>query len=1090
MAAADNPLSSQADAAPAPEQVDAQLRRFDGFLVGAVLIFAFLAASFAARNSDIFENLAVGRLVAEWKYRFGDDPFTFPGAQPGEGWINHSWLPSVFAYFFYSMHPVTLVVLKALLIVALAELMMRTGHQPGKRLGLPVVLTGLAVLAMSSRLLLQPTCLSYLFLAAALWLLERPRLLAKYGPGALACRWYLAPLFLVWVNCDQWFFLGPLTVALYLLGEAIQKADASRVKQLAAILGVGLIACLVNPYGYRAFAVPFQLGFAPGMDFLQGDAIFRRMTVTAYQPEFYKAGGQWNLPALAYFLLAFLGVVSFVLTWGAWRWWRLCIWMAFFLFSFFHSRAVPFFAVVAAPIAALNYLDFAVQRIGEAALTGDRGRRFLLAGRVLAVLALVALVTSAAIGKLQSQPLGWAVEVDPMLEQAARKIAANQGRQGDGDEAHWFNFSPDVVNYLAWFSPGTRGFMNYRLPLYREAAQDYQVVKKALEERGGPAEGGPTKERPWAPVFRKWGVRYLILNETNFFRYLGLLQGLLADPEQWPLLNVEGRTVVFGWQDPDSPSSFQGQGVRLERLAFGPDVKAVPGNLQAGPVEAPEWWSILLKGEKPRSPLASEATAYLAFFDASQQGVRKNQELSWDLAFVAGLVGVTGGVGGPGANGALDRVYFERQLKGRILSDRDRGPPAMLYLALRTARRALAENPLDARCHLLLAQAYLNLQQLTRESAAERSEHLQAVRKAQITAALQRALALDPNLHDAHLLLYEVFALQFPDVAFKHRKAYLDGLKADLARASGDGRKNLEQRIANLEKQVGEDEKKLETVQNQIAIHSANQNVLNRASLAERAGLANRALEILQKVKPEELQKAAGNQGEDVVRILRMRLLMRLGRFDELRDDLRSDLEGKLGFLQGLQVPELGWYQLLIAAAAGEYEAAEEHLSAMETLSVARQSIGILAQMSTLGPNVRDVEQLGPAQVGALLLGQYLLREATDATRLGPPLATWIERYGMLLQEAAQQAQVRLPPLPRPKEQLIGVAVQGSRNLLLLQANLRLARGVLALEAGNTDRAREHFQRVVTLLDETSGTAPRPLVLARMYLGWLDAAGQ
>ena len=88
-------------------------------LVGVVLLFGFLAASFVARNSDLWQHLAAGRLFARGDYKFGVDPFAY--TTQGVYWVNHSWLLDWFLYgVFNAVGGAGLVVLKALVVVALA----------------------------------------------------------------------------------------------------------------------------------------------------------------------------------------------------------------------------------------------------------------------------------------------------------------------------------------------------------------------------------------------------------------------------------------------------------------------------------------------------------------------------------------------------------------------------------------------------------------------------------------------------------------------------------------------------------------------------------------------------------------------------------------------------------------------------------------------------------------------------------------------------------------------------------------------------------------------------------------------------------
>src|SRR5437762_2771982 len=78
--------------------------------------------------------------------------------------------------------------------------------RPGQAWLLPVVATALAVLVMSPRFVLAPFIVSLLFLGVTWYVLTLPP--ARY-PRAI---WWLPALFVLWVNTDQWFVLGPLTV--------------------------------------------------------------------------------------------------------------------------------------------------------------------------------------------------------------------------------------------------------------------------------------------------------------------------------------------------------------------------------------------------------------------------------------------------------------------------------------------------------------------------------------------------------------------------------------------------------------------------------------------------------------------------------------------------------------------------------------------------------------------------------------------------------------------------------------------------------------------------------------------------------------
>ena len=176
-------------------------------------------------------HLATGRDLLAGKAPFGVDPF----AQGSEHlyWVNTNWLYDVSTFVLFQgaggldgRGGAALVLFKALLVTALAAVLIRLGWC-GRGLWAPAVGAAWAVLVLSPWLAPHPMIVSYLFLGLTLYFLERPHRPAADGaartePIAFRAYWPLLPLFVLWVNLDTWFLLGPLTVALYLLGQVIQ----------------------------------------------------------------------------------------------------------------------------------------------------------------------------------------------------------------------------------------------------------------------------------------------------------------------------------------------------------------------------------------------------------------------------------------------------------------------------------------------------------------------------------------------------------------------------------------------------------------------------------------------------------------------------------------------------------------------------------------------------------------------------------------------------------------------------------------------------------------------------------------------------
>src|SRR5262245_7195928 len=197
------PIEAPSD--PVCDRLRRQSRVMELVLAGIVVVFAFLVASFAVRNSDFWLHLATGRLIANGGYQIGVDPFA--STTEGIRWVNHSWLFDWIQYQSSQLLEGQIVIWKALGVSLLAVVMMAIGRRH-ENLAPSAVFAALALLVASPRLLLQPMLISLLFLAVTIWLLARGR---RRG------EWLLPALFALWVNCDAWFILGPIVVLVFAL---------------------------------------------------------------------------------------------------------------------------------------------------------------------------------------------------------------------------------------------------------------------------------------------------------------------------------------------------------------------------------------------------------------------------------------------------------------------------------------------------------------------------------------------------------------------------------------------------------------------------------------------------------------------------------------------------------------------------------------------------------------------------------------------------------------------------------------------------------------------------------------------------------
>jgi tetratricopeptide (TPR) repeat protein len=642
----------------------------DALSVGLVLAFAAVAASFVARNSDVWLHLATGRLLAAGGYRFGADPFAFTTDEVY--WANHAWLFDLGLYLtFTQFGGAALVGLKAAAVAATAGLMLLAARGRGPAW----VATGcvlLALLALSPRLLLQPAVASLVLLAASLFCL-------RAGGRALAA---VPVLIAVWVNVDAWFVLGPVLVGLFGLGRLFDPERRALSPWPSWFVPAALLASLISPHHLFALRLPLELSPDVLTSAFASDPRFAGVFASPWRWAPLGAAGGYSPAAWAFFGLLFLGPVSFAVNRRAARDWRIAVWLPFALLAAWQARLIPFFAVVAGPITALN--------LREAWPAGA----FHRAGRALVVVVALALLGLGWTGWLggvnaRDRAAAWDVYTDPTLARAAAGVVAWRHTNGVPDPARVFNAHPDVGHYLAWHAPGERYFLDSRLPLFTGVADKYEELSGGL---GLLSESVPH----WTG-----GATPVILYDPDGGRMTRALAAVTSN--QWEVLRIDGTAVLLA---PLGAPGF-GPPFDADRAAFGgagelPTAWDGPASM-AEPVA---WWRV--RGGRGR--LGSwEADAALVYLRLAETGSSSSPALAL-LAVRAARGGIEIDPSDPTAWLALGRAYL---LLGGRTWEREAGagltPLEQIRLLQATAALAQAVllNPDLIPAHEFLAQLFL-----------------------------------------------------------------------------------------------------------------------------------------------------------------------------------------------------------------------------------------------------------------------------------------------------------------------------------------------------------------------------------------------
>ncbi|MFL5330810.1 MAG: hypothetical protein ACJ8C4_18075 [Gemmataceae bacterium] len=673
----------------------------DWILVLCGLVLAGLLGAAIIRNSDIWLHLATGRTIAQGNYKFGVDPFSF--TTTGRTWINHSWLFDLSVFTIYrAADGLGLAILHMALAVAVF-LVLITIRKTGSGLALPAIGAALALLAANTRLSrLEPATFSYLFLALIIALLVHcPRRLPLW----------IGLLCAVWVNFDGWFILGPLTVALWVIGQLVQPHEnGPRPKFLFATLAAAVIGGLVNPHHVFAYMLPDELAPALFSESVRTNSYFRSALY------FHGGLGRHDLmpaPAIAYYVLLVVGFLSFLVNVRALVWSRAIIWLALGAFSLLRWRCIPFFVIATTPFIVLNFQEVfgRLNKIEAARMLG-------LAMRGLAALGLAFLAFAAWPGWLGPDPtrperaarVQLTLAVDPAHEAIAKQVQQwiTEGKLPANERV--FCSSLDTSHYLAWFAPDARSFLDSRWNLFEPVAGDYLELRRSILVLGDVIQPGQKPPDPNAPnpFFKKYAITSAFLVPGARDDNIGSARVLWANPDRWAFRALAGRDTLFGWLDPPTTDPHPELRIDAIQLAFGSQEPAAWSSPLKEEPRIPTFWDSYLAGP-PTPPIdMSEGQAWLAF-----SRVAEGEALGQNLRAMSAWGAMVAGQSIPSGNSALNSLsalqlprvgLTSAQLLNRRDVNLDRWAGGIL--AVRALRKAQMKAPDDPLIRFWLAEAY------------------------------------------------------------------------------------------------------------------------------------------------------------------------------------------------------------------------------------------------------------------------------------------------------------------------------------------------------------------------------------------------
>jgi tetratricopeptide (TPR) repeat protein len=403
------------------------------------------------------------------------------------------------------------------------------------------------------------------------------------------------------------------------------------------------------------------------------------------------------------------------------------------------------------------------------------------------------------------------------------------------------------------------------------------------------------------------------------------------------------------------------------------------------------------------------------------------------------------------------------------------GPSAPLVLAVRSARRAILENPQDADGYFQLGLAYLALSRQSDEHRfGGRMPLLEELRQVQTIASLRTAAVLNPDHAGAHFYLQLLYGRAgYADLQLKHLDAEIKAIRLAAPRSAAElqafknrnslgyqQRANPAQAAEAMKlfedylKAKDEEKTKLEKAvkdnQNTYAVRSEKKRVLEKARIALDLGLGEKALQVL-------LDSDSLEFGKDGAQ-MELTLLMHMGRLDELREQLAPEKDEKIR----KELPEdmnstLGQgayetYRMLLAVAEGDYKTADDSLEQAGKKALANPKLLQALRVEVTRPSVLMGFPLAAAQmrkeegsVMDLTFSQLAAMQVAKMIAERPPEpgpAVWL-----LVEELARMKRsVSLSQLGSP---LAGAA------------DFETLRGLLKVETGDIDGAKAHFRKAL-----------------------------
>lgn len=574
-----------------PERVTEWNNYFDVYVMLAALLLVFVASCNYVADSHLWLHLHTGQVISERMAPVTTDIYSY--TESNKRWVDLPWLfqwaHAALYKFAAGLVPVnpndttanragaeqvgigTLVVLTALARLLTAVILLKIRHRgPGLwwsaicvALAFGVIYhphpyRGISLGGLSGPAAVSPTTWAQLLLALELLILYRS---LSMGKGGLL--WFLIPLFALWANIEDSFFVGLVILAAAALGRLLDGRDTpvwglestsaeaavdeaegkGRTERKPAsagtallVLGLSAIAALLNPFTYHAYLAALEPYFSllePATSITTVDRL------SFFGPGIQKQGGPdyWYLPAF-YLVVIAVGIGSFLINARRFRWTRFLPFAAMAVMWGTFMRTNVYFGLVFAAVLALNGQEWYQDRFGTEGRLGKIWAFWSSGGRLVTLALLFFMVIRDITGWRNTQlevNFGVGFRPDDFAFDAADFL--NRQNQIGGNILNTSMAQGDV---LIWKTAGKRKtYIDGRSRFFDQAVlEEWNKTRNAIRD---------DDKEAWKPLLDKYNISAVMIEPGPGgapITYRTLMASL-----NWIPFYDDGQIVMFGRSD-------------------------------------------------------------------------------------------------------------------------------------------------------------------------------------------------------------------------------------------------------------------------------------------------------------------------------------------------------------------------------------------------------------------------------------------------------------------------------------------------------------------------------------------------------------